>query len=231
MTKVTRKGLGRPSRLAAAFAVTAALAAATAPAATAAPANIIAGVGGGDPNLFSAASFDHDAGTLASMTWAAGGSHNVTASAKGPDGKSLFRSATIGSGTTAVSGTQYLPVGSYPFVCTIHPGMSSSLNVNAGVPLPRPTVAVRLKSKRLAKVVSKAKALVKVTLTGGQPATVTLKLGKRALGRKTTAKSGKLAVRLTAKGRKVLRKKRKAKLKVTAAVDFGSPAKATGTLK
>jgi plastocyanin len=195
------------------------------------PANVIAGVGGPDPNLFSLASYNHDAGTVASMTWAAGGSHNVTASAKGPDGNSLFRSATIGSGSTSVSGTQYLAIGAYPFVCTIHAGMSSSLNVNTGTPLARPTVAVKLASKGLAKVVAKAKASVKVTLTGGQTATVTLKLGKKSLGSKTTAKSGTLAVPLTAKGRKALEGKTKAKLKVEASVDFGSPAKASGTLK
>jgi plastocyanin len=200
-----------------------------APAAVAAPANIIGGVGSND--VFSAASYDHEAGTVATLTWAAGGSHNVTAGATGPDGKPLFSSDTIASGSTAVRGTQYLPPNSYPFSCTIHFGMNSTLNVNTGTPLPRPTVAVKLTSTKLAKVVAKKKVATKVTLTGGEAARVAVKLGKRTLGSGTTSESGGLAVKLGGKGVKALEGKKKAKLTLEASVDFGSPAKASGTLK
>jgi len=202
----------------------------TAASAHAAPANIIGGVAGPDPNLFSAPSYNHDAGTIATLTWAAGGSHDVAATATGPDGKPILDSDTIGSGATAVRGSQYLPLGTYPFICTIHFGMNSSLNVNAGAPLPRPTVAVKLASKGLDKVVKKGKANVQVTLTGSEPAAITLKLGKKVLGSKTAARGGTLVVPINAAGKKALGKKSKASLTIEATVDFGSPAKATGKL-
>jgi plastocyanin len=67
-------------------------------------------------------------------------SHNVTATATGPDGSPLFQSATIGaSQSAAVSGTQYLTSGSYAFYCTVHPFMKATLTVtSAGAPAPRP---------------------------------------------------------------------------------------------
>ena len=202
----------------------------TAASAHAAPANIIGGVAGPDPNLFSAPSYNHDAGTTATMTWTAGGSHNVTGSATGPDGKPIFESDTIGSGATAVRGTQYLPLGTYPFICTIHFGMNSTLNVNAGTPLPRPSVAVKLASKGLDRVVKKGKANVKVTLGGTEPATVTLKLGKLTLGTKDTTQSGTLVIPISKAGKTALSRKSKASLSIEAAVAFGSPTKATGKL-
>jgi plastocyanin len=202
----------------------------TVPSAHAAPASIVGGVAGPDENLFSAGVYPHDAGTQATLTWAAGGTHNVTASALGPDGKPLFRSTDVSSGSTRVGGSQYVPVGAYAFSCTIHPGMNSSLDVNAGTPLPRPTIAVRLASKNLAKVAAKGKVSVKVTLSGGQPGSVKVRLGKTVLGTKAAAKSGTLPVALSKKGRTALEGRRKAKLKVEGAVDFGSPATASGKL-
>jgi plastocyanin len=230
-TKTRRAG----SAITVAAAVAAAVAIA-APAASAAPANIIAGSGGVDPNLFSAPSYAHDAGTTAQMTWAAGGSHNVTSTTLGPDGKSLFSSATVGSGATPVNGTKYLQLGTYPFTCTIHPGMNSSLNVNAGTPLARPTIAVKLLSRSLSGIRNKGQVGVKVTLTGNEPATITLKLGKKKLSfPKTTTASGKITVSLTTKGKAALVKavedKRKATVKVEGVVDFGKPAKASGTVR
>ncbi|HEX2360009.1 MAG TPA: hypothetical protein VHH72_09360 [Solirubrobacterales bacterium] len=219
----------RRAALLAAGAAGAAAMLAAAPTAVAAPATIIGGTAAGD--FFSAPSYAHEAGTTATLTWAGGGSHNATAGAAGPDGKPLFRSDTIPSGTTPVRGTQYLPLGSYPFSCTIHLGMNSTLDVNSGTPQPRPTVAVKLTSTKLAKVVAKRKVATKVTLTGTEAATVTVRLGKKQLGTATTAKSGGLPVKLSAKNAAALGAKRKAKLKLEASVDFGSPAKASGTLK
>ncbi|MDP9188391.1 MAG: hypothetical protein M3O25_03995 [Actinomycetota bacterium] len=201
-----------------------------APAAVAAPAAIQGGTAAG-ADLFSAPSYLHDAGTVATLTWVGGGRHNVTANAQGPDGEALFRSDTIGSGSTAVQGTQYVAQASYPFSCTIHPGMNSSLAVNAGTPLPRPTIALKLASTKLAKVASKGKVSVKVTLAGGQPGSVRIKLGKRVLGSKNIVRSGTVAVALSAKGKASLEAKKKVTLKLEGSVDFGSPAKASGKLR
>ena len=55
-------------------------------------------------------------------------------------GERLFSSATIFSGTTPVDGTQSLPPGTYPFICTVHaPGMAAELVVReSGAPPPAP---------------------------------------------------------------------------------------------
>jgi plastocyanin len=217
-------------RLAGPLATGAALAAMALPAvASAAPASIDAGVGGAD--VFNAASYAHEAGTIATMVHVGGAMHNATATALGPDGKALFRSADILSGSTPVRGTQYLPAGSYPFVCTIHVGMNSTLDVTTGTPQARPTVAVKLTSTKIAKVVKKGKLAANVTLTGGEPATVTAKLGKTKLATATAAKSGALALKLSKSAVSKLAKKKKATIKLDAAVDFGSPVGASGKIK
>src|SRR5256885_12523350 len=57
-------------------------------------------------------------------------SHDVTASDKGPDGKPLFASPTIGFGQTAkVEGAQNVKPGTYKFYCTVHPFMTATLTV------------------------------------------------------------------------------------------------------
>jgi plastocyanin len=216
-------------RLTGALAASAAIAALAAPAAIAAPASIQAGVGGMD--VFSAPPYNHEAGTVATLTWVGSGSHNATASATGPDGKPLFRSADIPAGSTQIRGTQYVAPGTYPFTCTIHLGMNSTLDVTSGAPLARPTVTVKLTSTKLAKVVKKKKLAIKVTLQGAEPVTVTAKLGKTKLGTGTTSKSGALTLKLANKAVNTLAKKKKATIKLDAAVDFGLPSSTRGKLK
>jgi plastocyanin len=67
--------------------------------------------------------------------------HDVTASAKGPDGKPLFASKLIDRGEEAeVIGADSLATGSYPFVCSVHAQMTGTIKVNAnGTPKPRAT--------------------------------------------------------------------------------------------
>jgi plastocyanin len=217
--------------LVAALAAAGAVAAWTAPSASAAPASIEAGTGGA--NVFSAGTFAHDAGTVANLVIASG-SHNVTAAATGPDGKPLFRSATVSSGPVPVDGSQYVPQGVYPFVCTVHPGMSSSLNVNAGTPLPRPEVRLRVKSGSLDEVVRKKAVKVKanVLLGQGETAEVNVKLGKRTIGiPQETISNNLLRIRLTGKGRALLEERNKATIRAEATVEFGSPASAKRKLR
>jgi len=203
-------------------------AAIAAPVASAAPASII-GTGG---DVFAPTTYAHDAGTVASFT-STGGTHNVTAFAGGPDGQALFRSETISSGSTPVNGTQYIGAGGHAFLCTIHPStMQGTLNVS-GTPLARPELKAKVKSKSLDQAVGQSAVKVKVTITGGsgERAEVDLKLGKKKIGGAATRKTKTVKVKLTKKGRRLLAKKNKAKVKAEASIDFGSPAKASRVLK
>jgi plastocyanin len=220
-----------------ALAGVAVLAAIAAPAAMAAPASIQAGTPSPpapDPNVFNPTSYLHDGGTVATMTYVAGGSHNVTATVPGPDSKPLFRSDTVGAGTVPVAGTQYLAIGSYAFFCSVHIGMNGTLNVNTGVPQPRPTALAKGgKGAKLAAVAKKGKLPVKFTVFNGGQATVAVLLGKKQIGatKNPVTKSGTVQVPLTAKGKAALAKKKKATLKLNTSLDFGSPSTAKVTLK
>ncbi|MDP9133224.1 MAG: hypothetical protein M3N56_00155 [Actinomycetota bacterium] len=208
-----------------------------APSAAAAPANILAGdPAAANKDLFNPTAFSHEAGTVATLTWVAGGSHDAIANGSGPDGRPLFRSDLIGEGTTPVEGSQYVSGGSYPFFCTIHAGMTATLDV-AGTPLPRPEVRVKVKSKSLAQVLRAGKIRVKLTIAGGggEDAAVALRLGKKTISSSGSTnravKTKTLGVALTSKGRAALEKRSKATIKAEASIEFGSPAKAKATLK
>jgi plastocyanin len=185
----------------------------------AAPATIV----GQADNTFNQSSYSHDGGTVAQLT-VGGGTHNATANATGPDGKALFRSATVSSGNTPVDGTQYLNAGSYSFICTIHPTtMQATLSVT-GTGLPRPTVDVAVTSRKLAKVVKKGKIAVRATTTGSPEVDLTAALGKRMIGKGTIPAGGTTgAVKLTKSGKQALRGREKATIKVTGSIDFGAP--------
>jgi len=60
----------------------------------------------------------------------------------------LFSAPRVSPGDTAsVAGVEYLATGTYPFLCSLHPGMESSLSVGSGgTPIERPAVAARILS-------------------------------------------------------------------------------------
>ncbi|HEU4980647.1 MAG TPA: hypothetical protein VFT14_05480 [Solirubrobacterales bacterium] len=218
-------------KLAAALAVTGATLGAGV--AVAAPATI---VGQGD-NTFNAGSYTIDQGDTATLQ-IAGGTHNVTANQIGPDGKALFRSATISAGSTQVGGTEYLTTGSYPFICSIHPStMQATLNVSAnGTPKPRPGLLLKLISKKISKVVKKAALRIQATATTKvDDATVEAKLGKATLGKATGLSlapgAQDLTLKLGKKAKSKLANRRKATITLNGSVPFGSPATARGKLK
>ena len=154
--------------------------------------------------------------------------HDVTARAKGPDGKPLFASALVpGGGQGPVEGTQYLVTGDYAFLCSIHPDMTGSLKVtSAGAPEPRPgaggggggdTAAPRLTiagSSRLGVVVESDEAATvsvaarrgrlvvargRATLAAGQKRTVKLRLTRA--GRTRMGRARRLRVTFAVEGR------------------------------
>ncbi len=188
-------------------------------------------------NTFNAAAYSTDQGEVATLQ-IAGGTHNVTASQTGPDGKALFRSDTASGGNTPVGGTQYLATGSYQFICSIHPStMQATLNVSAnGTPQPRPALTLKLVSSSIAKVVKKGALLVRATATAtAQDATIVAKLGKSTLGKATglslAAGAQNVKLKLGSKAKSKLAGKGKATVALNATVAFGSPASAKGKLK
>jgi plastocyanin len=181
-------------------------------------------------NIFDKPSFAIDQGEVASFVNAGSTTHNVFAGGRGPDGEPLFESATIGAGQAPVNGTQYLTAGTYPFVCTIHPGMAANLQVTAnGAPAARPQVTVKVLSSDIDQVVQSRKLRVKLSAaTQSAGVSVVARKGGRRLGSKqnldlSAGASRTLKIPLTGAGRKALKDLASAQVKVTAAVPFGSP--------
>jgi plastocyanin len=174
--------------------------------------------------------------------------HNVTAEETGPDGKPLFRSGNLEGvppmgPIVDVKGTQFLDsaAGPYDFLCTIHPEMEGTLTIGpfGDGPLPRPSIDVKVKSKKLEKVVKSGKLKVKVTAaepTDADGVSLSAKKGRKGITKRANldvnagdSKTAKL--KLKKKAAEKLADLENAKVKVTAEVDFGSPAKASKKLK
>jgi plastocyanin len=190
-------------------------------------------------NTFSKAVYSMDQGDRPALQNMGGNQHNATASANGPDGRPLFDSPTIGTGTTTLNGTQYLTTGTYIFICTIHPDtMIATLSVSGlGTPVPRPSIALKVLSKNLDKIASKGKLPVRVqATTASQGVELEAKLGKKTVGEATgidlaAGARSTVALRLSKAARKQLGKKDKAKVKVEGTVPFGSPSTAKRKLR
>jgi hypothetical protein len=169
--------------------------------------------------------------------------HNVTADAKGPDGKALFRTGNVpGQAIRQIQGTEYLAAGSYPFTCTIHPSMQDEFFVDNGRPtdpVPRPEISLKVKSKKLGKVVNSGKLKVKVSAEGPTPAediSLKAKKGKKGItkGKKLNLAVGAsktVKLKLSKRGEEKLAELEKAKVKVEGTVEFGFGDKASKKLK
>jgi plastocyanin len=187
---------------------------------------------------FSQPTFSLDPGQVATFQNTSGVSHDATASSNGPDGKPLFASATIDSSQVPVNGTQYLAPGTYHFICTIHPGMTADLVVTGnGSPLPRPDVDLTVVSKKLGKVVGSGKLKVKVSASAASDdVALTARKGARKLGSKrnidlAAGASRTVKLPLTQSAKSALKDLDSAKVKVSAAVPFGSTATAKRKLR
>ena len=157
--------------------------------------------------------------------------HDVTAARTGDDGKPLFRSELVAPGASGpVQGTEYLTTGTYPFVCSVHPGMEATLEVTSQgtpVPRPRPSVTLKVASRDLQRVVETGKLKLKVrsskaSLVVGARA----KTGKKsiALGSKKVkwdGGRGRVRLKLSDSARKALGKKESAKIIATVTADHG----------
>jgi plastocyanin len=183
------------------------------------------------PNTFAAAVTTIDQGekvTLRNMDIAG---HDVTAAKTGDDGKPLFRSDLVAPGSSGpVPGTEYLTTGTYPFVCSVHPGMDATLEVtSAGTPVPRPQPGVTIKvvSRDLQRVVDSGRLKLKVrsskaSLVVGARAKAgkkSIALGSRKL--KWDGGQGRVKLKLSDSARKALRKRNRAKFIATVTADHG----------
>ncbi|MEK6250682.1 MAG: plastocyanin/azurin family copper-binding protein [Actinomycetota bacterium] len=187
---------------------------------------------------FSQPTFTIDPGQVATFQDLDGVSHNVTASGNGPDGEVLFSSDTITSGQAPVNGTQYLGTGSYPFVCTVHPGMAANLVVTGnGSPVARPGVVLTVVSKKLDRVLASGKLKVKVSSSAvSSDVVLTARKGAKKLGSKgnidvAAGASPTVKLPLTQSGKNALKDLGSAKVKVSSAVPFGSPSTAKRKLR
>jgi plastocyanin len=190
---------------------------------------------GTDANVFTQPVYVSDQGEVTQLQ-VTGGTHNVTARDIGPDGKALFRSRTISGGSTPVDGTQFVPAGSYAFLCTIHPDtMQGTLQVTGnGSPKPRPQMTLAIRSKKVSKVAKKG-LLVQLDLTAkSDEVSLEAKLGKATIGTLATTSfaAGRqfAVVKITKAGKAKLAGRKKATVGVVGDIAFGSPATAKGKL-
>jgi plastocyanin len=185
-------------------------------------------------DTFNAPTYTTDQGEVVPFQ-VTGSDHNVTAHGNGPDGQALFRTPTISGGTTGVQGTQYLSAGQYTFFCTVHPTtMQATLIVTGnGTPQARPSGSVSVRSKKLGKVSKKGILVAINASTKIDGASITAKLGKATIGKASglsfAAGQTFQTVKLSKAGKNKLKGKKKATVKVTADIPFGSPA--TGKAK
>lgn len=189
--------------------------------------------GGGALNSYSQGTYTMDQGEfLQFQNMGPSNEHDVWSRANGPDAKKLFISPTIKPGNvTTVAGTQFLTTGTYPFFCNVHPfQMSGDLVVGAnGTPVARPDIEVTVTSTKLDKVASKGKLLLKVqALTASSNISIEAKLGKALLGTipdldLAAGQTRKVTLKIKKSGKAKLAAKKKATVKVTGNVDFGSP--------
>lgn len=169
--------------------------------------------------------------------------HNVVSNTKG-----LFESDIVDAGKTGpVRGTEFLTTGSYPFRCTLHPGMDATLVVtSAGTPQPRPGSAgdttpaaarVSISDSRIAPVLRRRALKVRATSSEQATFVFTARSGRTTIAKGTAAvaTSKAVALRLTARGRRLLARAKRARVTVAAIVTDGagnkSSANASKTLR
>lgn len=190
-------------------------------------------------NTFSLATYTMDQGDQPTLQNGGVNQHNATASNNGPDGKPLFSSPTIGTGTTTLNGTQYLTAGNYAFICTIHPStMIATLAVSAGgTPVARPDIEVKVVSRKIDKVARTGKLIVQAqAVTASSDVDLTAKLGQRTIGQASDLNLAagaiqNITMKLKKASRASLANKSKATVSLQGTVAFGAPDSTKGKLK
>lgn len=173
--------------------------------------------------------------------------HDVTSLANGLDGRPLFESSEVGAGkSAAVNGAQYLPPGTYHFICSIHreptifgTRMEAYLLVgDTGVPpQPRPTMDLRIGRQSLAHALRGGALLVSARAEEpSDQARFIVKSGNRTLSVMNGISVGpkgfqRIGLRLGPIAHRVLEGRGTAAITVTGAVRYGEPAVLHRTLR
>ncbi len=156
--------------------------------------------------------------------------HNVTARDNGADGTPLFASATIGGGDAApVIGTDTLGVGDYAYFCTIHPTQMKGMLTVSGEPVAAdttaPAVSARVDSSSLRTLDQRESLLLTITSSETVTATITARAFDTTLGRHSVSLAPgatAVALKLTAKGLRGIRKRSRVTIKITISAEDGA---------
>jgi plastocyanin len=182
-------------------------------------------------NSFSSAVTTIDQGEKVTFRNSDVAGHDVVSEKSGDDSKPLFRSEIVAPGSSGpVVGTEYLTTGTYPFFCSIHPGMEATLEVTSEgtpVPRPKPSLTLKVRSGDLQRVVDSGKLKLRVT-TPKADLTVGARAKKRkgsiALGSKKVewdGGTGRVVLKLSRSARDALAKRESAKVIATVTADHG----------
>ncbi len=165
--------------------------------------------------------------------------HNVTSRDNGADGRPLFSSATIGGGDTApVVGTDKLEPGAYAFFCTVHPTIMNGTLTVAGDPVAAdttpPDVSSRVDSSGLRALDQRKAILLTLTSSEAVTARVTVRAFDTTLAQRTVSLAPgatAVALKMTAKGLRGIRKRSRVNLKVVIGAEDGAGNTATSIAK
>lgn len=164
--------------------------------------------------------------------------HDVTSADKGADGRTLFESAQVGAGQSAVvEGAEYLNPGVYHFICSIHSfptiygtRMEANLVVlDNGAPKPRPAIEIGLPRQTLAQVLERGALMVTARAEGvAEQVKLIARVGKRTVATRTglTLTSGgfrSFRLRLSRGGRGDLGNRHSAVVSLIGSARFGEP--------
>lgn len=168
--------------------------------------------------------------------------HDVTALDFGDNFQPLFRSETVGFGTTVpVVGAETLGGGTYPFICSIHSNMEGTLTVTGppgggGGDNDAPSLKVKPVDSRAGAAAKAGELEFKVKVDEASKLRIAAAKGKTSVA-KGTAKLKKgtstVSARLTKAGKKLLRKSGDVTLKyvATATDAAGNTSKKTGKVE
>lgn len=166
--------------------------------------------------------------------------HNVVSNGRGPDDERLFENALENpGGESTVPGTQYLTAGDYPFFCIIHSEMTGTLRVasDASGAVKRPKVDLAIRSAKLKPVRRSGDLKVSVkAINRSDDVALKAKLGRKLLARKSNVdvpagQTKRLTLKLTRAGKRALRNKDQATVKLESTVPYGGPDKTSRKLR